>query len=132
VREWLPDQVRVALVTGSRELFVYAPVWLALHEQYMIADREGKRLVVRHGDCPKGADAFARSWCEAVKPAVIEQRRPADWDQYKKAAGFRRNTEMVNEVPRPDVCLGFPRGLSNGTRHCMGEARKAGIPVIEL
>ncbi len=124
--------MRVVLVTGSRELYSYEPVWIALYDQYKIAYREGKRLMVRHGDCPMGADSFARLWCKAMQPAVIEQRRPADWERYGKPAGPKRNTEMVYEDPMPDVCLAFPRGEARGTRHCTGEARKAGIPVIEL
>lgn len=52
---------------------------------------------------------------------------PADWERYGKRAGIVRNAEMV--AAGADVCLAFVLGESRGTRHCMREAAKAGIPV---
>ena len=54
-------------------------------------------------------------------------RHPADWDKHGKAAGMIRNREMV--ALGADICLAFPIGRSPGTRACIREAQRAGIPV---
>lgn len=47
---------------------------------------------------------------------------PADWDQYGKYAGYRRNQEMAEYS---DSALCFWNGISRGTMHMIGlmEAR---------
>ncbi|MGW0245098.1 SLOG family protein [Nocardia goodfellowii] len=123
---------RVVLVTGARIFTDWRSLHEALDRQLDIAIFDGMKLIVRHGDCPRGADRIARNWCASFAGIYVEeQRRPADWNQHGKAAGFIRNTGMVHEHPKPDVCLAFLSGPSRGTRHCIGEAEKAGIPVIK-
>lgn len=56
------------------------------------------------------------------------EAHPANRDQYGRAAGMRRNAEMV--ALGADVCLAFPISKSVGTRQCMQLAKAAGIPVI--
>lgn len=68
------------------------------------------------------AGECARTW------GFVEERHPADWDRYGKAAGPIRNAHMVGLGA--DVCLAFPIGDSPGTRNCMALAQDAGIPVI--
>ena len=128
----MSDQVIVVLVTGSREADLYDNhlVCDVLDDFLGIATECGLRLVVRHGDCPRGIDRYARSWCVLMDAVVEEQRYPADWNTHGKRAGFLRNSEMV--ASGADVCIAFPRGKSSGTRHCMREAEKAGIPVYEF
>jgi hypothetical protein len=87
-----------------------------------------------HGDCPKGADAYADEWGRLRKgqgfPIVIE-RHPADWNgPHKKGAGYARNAEMVKLGA--DLCLAFIRNESNGVTHCAGLAEKAGIEVVRF
>lgn len=115
------------LVTGSRELTSVTPVYHALR---LASEQAGglEHLIVRHGHCPKGADAYAHKWCSAL-PEVTEERRPADWDRYGKAAGFIRNKAMVDEGGI-DLVLAFPRGRARGTVDCIDHARAAGLDII--
>lgn len=109
------------LVTGSRD-------WtdaLLIHAELSELMEPNNFLTVVHGACPTGADAIADRW--AQKNAWINERHPADWTRYKKAAGFRRNAEMV--ALGADVCLAFIRNGSKGATHTADLAEKAGIPV---
>lgn len=112
--------VRV-LVTGSRE-------WSDPNAaRKMIADRLFDLpvdSVVVHG-AARGADRFAHQ--EAQKLGLLVEPHPADWERYGKSAGFRRNAEMVSLGA--DICLAFWNGKSNGTKHTIELAQKAGIPV---
>lgn len=120
------------LVTGSRDLSSWVPVWTALDEVALV-EPIAETLTVVHGDCPKGADRFAREWCENYTEVVeqlygstiTEERHPADWDKYGKRAGFIRNAEMVNLGA--DLCLAFIRNNSKGASMTADLAQKAGI-----
>jgi YspA, cpYpsA-related SLOG family len=117
-------RVRV-LVTGSR-------TWVRRHEVvdtlFDLLGEFGDRMVVVHGDCPRGADEMARAW--AARMGVQQEAYPADWSTYGRAAGPRRNAEMV--ATRPDRVLVFIRNSSPGAIGCVELARKAGIPVTEF
>lgn len=118
------------LITGSR----------AWEDQYaidvmiagLVALTGGNRSDVGvefiHGDCPTGADAMAHTWKNMVDVTPF----PADWDRYKKAAGPIRNRQMLDE--EPDLVIAFSDHLptSRGTRDCVTEARRRGIPVWHL
>lgn len=110
------------LVTGSREWSNGATIAYALAR----AAQEGD-LVIVHGDCPTGADRIASEWADLH--GVSQEPHPADWEAHGKAAGPKRNQEMVDLGA--DVCLAFPLGESRGTRDCMRRASLAGIPVID-
>ena len=121
-----PNTRRI-LVTGSREWLDRRGVWRALHEQAIGTDG----VTVVHGDCPTGADRYAREWCAETQLEglpVTEERHPADWDKHGRAAGPIRNNEMV--ALGADIVLAFPLGESRGPRGCMRAADAAGIPVI--
>jgi hypothetical protein len=122
--------VRV-IVTGSRDYGEPETVWSALDEIRAL----GEPIVVVHGHCLTGADAFADVWArgrfrdgEDVRP----ERWEAKWRLYGNAAGPRRNREMV--AAGADRCLAFfapPPALNEGTAGCVKLARAAGIPVVE-
>jgi hypothetical protein len=71
------------------------------------------------------ADWLADRW--AVMHGATPERHPADWGRFGKAAGFRRNAEMVSLGA--SACLAFVRDGSRGATHCAETARKAGVPV---
>jgi len=148
----------VVLVTGSQGWKDYPTILEALS----VYHGRGK-VTVRHGDCATGADQLAdvaaRELGFEVDPC------PADWSlcapscnpghrkmnrrgqSYCPAAGYIRNTAMVNKDPKPDVCLAFGmlctrdggkctvvpgRHVSHGTRHCSYVAKEAGIEVLRF
>ena len=92
------------------------------------------RLDKLHEQCPitelmqggaKGADALARDWARArgIKRWVCK----ADWDQYGKAAGPKRNARMLEWGP--DAVIAFPGG--RGTANMVKQSKAAGVKVIE-
>lgn len=123
------------LVTGSRAWTDGGLIARALFGAVeSLSDREG-RIVLVHGGA-RGADSIAHQiwlrgfWRQRMIPADLAQPEvhPADWVRYGRAAGHRRNAEMV--ALGADICLAFPLGDSPGTRGCVALAEKAGIPVV--
>jgi hypothetical protein len=103
-----PAAYRV-LVTGSR-------TWAdrdTVHAALASAVYQHLPAVIVHGACPKGADAMASAWARRFAHLdIAEERHPADWGRHGKAAGFRRNAEMVGLGA--DVCLAFVSPCENG------------------
>lgn len=110
------------LVTGSRTWTDHAAITAALDELLV---RHGTRLIVVHGGCRYGADAFADVWARVNW--VLVERHPADWRRHGRCAGMVRNTAMV--ATRPDLCLAFIHRDSAGATHCATAAAAAGIPT---
>lgn len=112
------------LITGSRnwsDESVIENAILDLNNWYPL---DWDETVIVHGAAP-GADALARRF--AVKADLTQDPHPADWGRYGKAAGPKRNQEMVDLGA--DVVLSFMEPESKGTRHCTAQALKAGLPV---
>jgi hypothetical protein len=112
------------LVTGSRDWDDETTVCLALWTAYCDLKEHGEVILVS-GNCPTGADNIAERFWESNGMPV--ERHPADWKTFGKAAGPKRNQEMVDLGA--DVCLAFPMKGSRGTMHCMKAAKAAGIPL---
>ena len=89
----------------------------------------GEPMVLVHGACPTGVDFLVDEWAK-THPTVTVERHPADWRKYGRAAGPRRNQEMV--ALGAHMCIGFRKGGSTGTGHTLALARHAGIPTFEL
>lgn len=90
-------------------------------------------LRVLHG-AAKGADMLAEWACKRL--GITFRAFPADWDGLGKAAGVKRNLEMITYL---DFCrdkghttqiLAFPGGI--GTNHCVSEAERRDHPVDRI
>ncbi|MEU2724034.1 SLOG family protein [Streptomyces smyrnaeus] len=118
------------LVTGSRDWPASDVVWSALNNVRDEALTTDRALVVVHGACPTGADAYARDWCLTANGfvnGVTEEPHPANWEINGRRAGFIRNAHMVNLGA--DLCLAFIRNGSRGASHTAGLAEAASIPT---
>ena len=90
------------------------------------------------GDCPTGADLFAREW--GVKRKLVREYvelivYEADWDAAERAgnrnsAGPIRNAAMVKAHRDANFLLAFPG--DRGTRDCIEKAHAAGLPVLTV
>lgn len=89
---------------------------------------QGDEFVVITGAC-RGADWFAREWCELHQRTRLMEF-PADWQKHGKAAGPIRNQQMLDEGV-PDLVLAFHADITNskGTLDMIHRANKARVPV---
>jgi hypothetical protein len=113
------------MITGSRDWFNEKAIREALEE--LDLDNGGFHTLVS-GGCPTGADFIAEEWAHALGWQV--ERHLANWAEFGKAAGPRRNAEMVKSGV--DICLAAPLPQSRGTVDCMDRARDAGIVVLVI
>lgn len=72
----------------------------------------------------KGVDITAE---ELLKDHVTIIEHPADWEKHGKAAGYIRNTEMLDD--NPEAVIIIHDGFSKGCVHIYTEAKKRNIPV---
>ena len=125
------------LVTGSRE---YAHRWRVrdvLQSAKDFARAAGSLFEVIVGDCPTGADEYAREWCSDYNTDA--QVFEADWGAYGKRAGPIRNLQMVTVLAgfatAEMVCVvAFlePGAGNRGTQNTVDLARQRGLIVHEI
>ena len=91
------------------------------HQQYKV-------LITVEGGA-KGADSLARMVAGQLQ---IECREyPANWKLYGKAAGSKRNQQMLDSES-PDLVIAFHPDVENskGTKDIINRAKNRGITVI--
>jgi hypothetical protein len=77
------------------------------------------------GACPKGADKFGELYASLNNLPLI--LFPADWDKYKKKAGYIRNVEMANNAA---ALIAFWDGVSPGTKHMINIAKEKKLEIF--
>jgi len=112
------------LVCGGRD-YTAADVLFnaldALHAECAVSE-----LV--HGQA-RGADQLAYMWGASRLGEHALRAFPAEWGKFGRAAGPRRNQQMLDEG-KPDRVVAFPGG--RGTADMVRRAKRAGIPVTEV
>jgi hypothetical protein len=74
-----------------------------------------------------GGDHLGRLWAEAY--GIPYQTFPADWDKHGKAAGYIRNSQMVEVA---DALVLIWDGKSKGSANVKSLAEKKGIKIYEI
>lgn len=115
------------LVTGDRDWTDRECIQYCLAVAAELAAPEQITLI--HGKA-RGADTIAGEIGAGLDFNVVAV--PADWEQYGRAAGPIRNREML--AMEPDLVIAFHDDLENskGTRNCVEQAEKLGIPVSRI
>lgn len=110
------------LVCGGRD---YSDHDRVAHELNFIHSHGPISLIISGGAA--GADRLGEDWAKThgIALAIF----PALWDFYGNRAGPVRNNAML-KLGHPDFVVAFPGG--RGTRHMIGAATRAGIPVRDI
>lgn len=125
--------MRIVLVTGTRERLTPKGEGFV---RAIIRNEKPELSIV--GDCPTGVDKIASDLAEIDWGGIAVFA--ADWNAHGRAAGPKRNGEMVKhaqmclaESPSHTVTvLAFPVAGSKGTRDCIKQALAAGLQVKEF
>lgn len=139
----------ILLVTGSRSIKDYALVAKAcdtfVAEACLRFAEEVEIKLLKHCDAP-GVDRLCERW--AKENGVPSEAYPAKWGSwshlsvdeisltfrpdgsvYNRLVGFNRNQEMIDsgfDAMLAIRCL----GKSNGTDHCIQQAKLTGKPIL--
>lgn len=103
----------LVLFTGSRDWPTFARV---LNVMCQLQEVLGPYRVLHGG--ARGVDTFAGIGAGML--GLEEDRMPAQWNVYGKAAGPIRNTTML--MKRPVLVAAFWHGQSRGTLDCIDKA----------
>jgi len=76
----------------------------------------------------RGADSCGEDWAadRRNQKDIWISRWPADWRQYGKSAGYKRNEQMAAYA---DALVAFWDGKSKGTKHMIKIANEQGLDV---
>lgn len=75
----------------------------------------------------KGADSLGEQYAKQHNLPIT--RFPADWNQYGKSAGYRRNVQMAEYA---DFLVAFWDGESKGTQHMINIAKSHKLPIVVI
>lgn len=120
------------LICGSRDWNNFATIKKYLEElknTYELSNQTpNQSITIIHCGC-KGADSIAGYLAEKLGFQVRIFK--ADWTKYWKAAGLKRNQQMLDEG-KPNLVVAFHDALedSKGTLNMVSRAKKVGIKVI--
>lgn len=75
----------------------------------------------------KGADTLGEKW--AKENNITVEYYPANWDEYGKSAGYKRNVMMAEDA---NALVAFWDGKSIGTKHMLDIAKKNDLNVFQV
>lgn len=109
------------VVSGSRHINNYALLLQAIEESGFMPS------AIVHGNA-SGVDALASRY--AKQNSLQEIKFPADWSTHGKAAGPRRNSEMIDYAKKHNAYfIAIWDGKSRGTFDCLKKAYAAHLPI---
>jgi len=83
-----------------------------------------KEIVILSGHC-RGVDKMAENY--AMESGYLLEIYPAEWGKYGRAAGPKRNEEMVE---KSNAVIAFWNGKSKGTENLIHIAKRKGITLF--
>ena len=83
------------------------------------------RIIILSGHC-KGTDLMAEKYADEMGYEI--EIHTADWKKYGRAAGPKRNAEMIQNS---NAVIAFWDGKSRGTKNLLEYAKKKSIPIYE-
>lgn len=115
------------LIAGSRDFNNYDLVESTLTAWAKNQSITNNDITIISGGA-RGADKLGERFAKEYDLKL--QIYPADWNQYGKSAGYKRNTQMAEVT---DVAFIFWDGESKGTKHMIDLCKSRGIDthVIE-
>jgi len=116
----VPEGTQI-IITGGREFSDVETEWRVLDN--VLAKYPD--MVLLHGGA-QGVDRIGSAWAKRRNVPQVEFK--PDWNKFGKAAGYRRNEEMVRQTA-PKAVIAFPGDAS--TKHCIETATKQGVRVWE-
>ena len=117
------EEIRLAIV-GSRtfkdrrRFDAHVAQWISAH---------GQPSVIISGEEPNGTDAMAKAY--ALENNIPYVGFPPDWRKHGKAAGPRRNQQIVDDCTH---VLAFPSRHGRGTQNSLEKAEVAKRHVTEI
>jgi hypothetical protein len=106
----------IVVVSGSRD-------WEDKESIRRFLLKHNPDLVIQGGT--RGVDRLAKEVCE--EEGITCETVKADWRRYGGAAGFIRNSWMLDR--NPDLVLAFWDGASPGTKNMIDLTHKRGIDL---
>lgn len=110
------------IVAGGRDFTNYIQLAQELHFLAEVTFKDQAISIV--SGMARGADALGAKF--ARDNDIVLYEFPADWDQYGKGAGFKRNQQMADFS---HALLAFWDGKSSGTAHMIETMRRQNKPV---
>lgn len=115
------EEFRV-IIAGGRQFNDYG-LLSAKCDGILSQKRMTHKIVIISGTA-RGADTLGEHY--ARERGYTLRKFPADWDQFGKSAGYRRNCQMADNA---DALIAFWDGQSAGTRHMIEIARERNLAV---
>jgi len=114
------DLVKI-IIAGGRDFSNYSLMKERL--DYLFQNIPKNELVIISG-MARGADTLALRYANEMGIPVIKM--PADWNKYKKSAGYIRNEDMAKIA---DGLVAFWDGQSRGTANMIAIANSKNLAV---
>jgi hypothetical protein len=109
------------IIAGGRDFNDYE--LLKDKVDYILRNRQDEDIEIVSGKA-RGADSLGEKYAKEKGYQIKEF--PADWDTYKKRAGYIRNEEMANYASH---CICFWDGQSRGTKHMIDIAKREKLNI---